>query len=547
MPHFMALAPLDAWMRLLFAPFVWVKPVYWPRLVFGILTSAFGTAVTLPERLFLAPVLGLLGRRRAHRLRHEPGVLIVLGYPRSGTTHLHYLLACDPRFWTPRWYQALAPAGFLLSWSLLRIVLVPFLSNKRLMDDMAFGPEWPAEDEFAVNNWCAASYLPGRLIVPGHHAHYHRFHDLERLTPGERSRWRRYSWAFSWKLSWIAGRRSILLKSPSHTARVRELFDLYTGNVRFVHIVRDPRAVVRSNVSMLQRAEVYHLQDPAPGEQLERELIDDLIGTDAKFRREVAELPPGRLAHVRYQDLVADPLGQMRRIYDELDLGWTPDIEQRLVRYLHTVSDYRAATPAGKAARLSSEAPALDELARRTGLDRPRVESQPLPALDRPSATPRGGPALIFTAILVSVLWLLSAYLLHDRLDWGVWPVGALIGYAAVRAARGGSNTLGLIAVAVTLIVFLVVAWPATYLAQYVGDRNIIAAAKLARMDLESYRVHSLSAGFNPHSFEEKVRHSWLATKEGIVAANNLPYLFLGLFTAFRFASRKHVVPPGSA
>ncbi len=522
MPHFMALAPLDAWVRLLYAPFAFVRPVYWPRLGFGLLTSIFGTAITLPERLLVAPVLWFLGRRSGHRLRHDPGVLIVLGYPRSGTTHLHYLFACDPRYWTPRWYQALAPQGFLLSWTILRIVLVPFLSNKRLMDDMAFGPEWPAEDEFAINNWCVASYLPGRLIMPGRHGHYHRFHDLDGLTAGERSRWRRYSWAFAWKLSRLAGRRAILLKSPSHTARVRELTDLYGGNVKFVHISRDPRAVVRSNVSMLERAEVYHLQEPTPSGALEGELITDLIGTEAKFRRESAELPPGRVAEVRYQDLVADPVLEMRRLYRDLGLDWTREVEARLVRYLHTVADYKAATPAGKRAGLTVEAPELDELARRSGLDRPTIEKKPLPPIAGvPPSRHRGWPALVAATFAVSAAWLIAAYLLKDRVDWAVWPAGAVIGYVAVRAARAGSVALGLAAAAATVFVLLATAWPATYLAEYFQQ--------------------------NPHPFDVQVPHIWLSTKRGILAENNLPYLFLGPVTAYRFASRKHVLPPGAA
>lgn len=522
MPHFMGLAPLDAWARLLFSPLVFVKPAYWPRLLLGVLTSVVGTAITLPERLVLAPVLAVLGRRSGHRLRHDAGVLIVLGYPRSGTTHLHYLFACDPRFWTPRWYQALAPAGFVLSWALLRVLLVPFLSNKRLMDDMAFGPEWPAEDEFAVNNWCAASYLPGRLVVPQLHEHYHRFHDLEGLSTREHSRWRRYSWAFAWKLSRIAGRCAILLKSPSHTARVKELVDLYAGNVRFVHIVRDPRAVVRSNVSMLQRAEVYHLQDAVADDDLERGLIDDLVSTDAKFRREAAELPPGRLAEVRYQDLVADPVGQMRRIYREVGLDFTPEVEARLVRYLHTVADYKAATPAGKAAGVRQGAAVLDDLARRSGLDRPTVEKRALPPLlDRPSTQPRGWPALVGASVAIAVLWLILAYITKNRMDWAVWPAGAALGYVAVRAARRGSALLGTAAAIATLVLFLAAAWPATWFAHYLSQ--------------------------NPHPFRVQLPHIWLSTKRGILAENNIAYLLLGVITAYRFASREHVLPPGSA
>src|SRR3954466_5977042 len=94
-PHFMAFAPLDAWARLLFAPAAWVPVRYWPRLAFGLFTSAIGTALTLPATLALAPVLALRARRSGATLNHAPGLVVILGYFRSGTNG-HVDLLCGP-------------------------------------------------------------------------------------------------------------------------------------------------------------------------------------------------------------------------------------------------------------------------------------------------------------------------------------------------------------------------------------------------------------------------------------------------------------------
>lgn len=524
MPHFMSLAPLDAWVRLLFFPWARVGVVYLPRVVMGLFTSAIATALTLPERVLLAPVLWLAGARSRWRLRHRPGVVIVLGYPRSGTTHLHYLLSCNPRFWTPRWHHAVAPQGFFLSWSFLRVMLVPFLSNTRLMDDMAFGPEWPAEDEFAVNNWCLASSLPGRLIVPRLHGHYHRFHGLDELTPRERSRWRRYTWAFAWKLARLARSRAILLKSPSHTARVRELTDLFGAErVRYVHISRDPRAVVASNLSMLRRAQVYHLHAAPDAETIRRGLADELVATEEKYRREAVQAASGgaRVSEVRYQDLVADPMGEMRRVHGELGLDWTPAVEAGLARYLHTVADYRAATPAGGGAGGASiPEPKLDALARDFGHDRPTVAVKPLPPV-APAALaprPRAGLTLVVSAVLAVLAWVGIAHVVGDRCDWIIWPIGAAIGYVAVRAARAGSTRLGLAATAGTLFVLLAAFWPATFFSEYYP---------------------------RPVRNWEWRRDVWASTWTGFWETGNVPWIVIGLLSAYRFASRKHVHPPG--
>lgn len=518
-PHFMSLAPLDAWIRLLFFPWARVGPAYLPRVVVGLFTSAIGTAITLPERLVLAPVLWALGRRRGHVIRHGPGVVVVLGYPRSGTTHLHYLLSCDPAFWTPRWHHALAPQGFVLSWTLLRFALVPFLSNKRLMDDMAFGPEWPAEDEFAVNNWRVASPLPGRLVVPRLHAYYHRFHALEGLAPREAARWRACTWAFAWKMSRLAGQRALLLKSPTHTARVAALADLYgSDGVRFVHITRDPRAVVRSNLSMLRRARVYHLHDPPAERELERRQIEELAATEAKFLRESAVLPPGRLARVRYQDLVADPMGELRRVYGELGLEWSGGLEQRLTRYLRTVADYRAATPERDEAGPGDAS--LDAVARLMGHDRPTVPRRELPPPEAsPAASRRAWPAMLAASVVILAAWVGVARLAGDRCDWLVWPAGAVVGYAGVRAARAGSPRLGFAAAAATLAVLIAVAWPATFFGEYFP---------------------------RPVRNWEWRRDVWRSTYRGFFSSGNIPWVVFGLLSAYRFASRRHLRPPGA-
>ena len=48
----------------------------------------------------------------------------------------------------------------------------------------------------------------------------------------------------------------------------------------------------------------------------------------------------GRLHEVRFEDLVADPIGEMRRLYRALGLPPFEVVEQRVVAYLDTLRDY---------------------------------------------------------------------------------------------------------------------------------------------------------------------------------------------------------------
>lgn len=517
----MAFAPLDAWARMLFFPFAWCPPRYWLRVGFALFTSALGTAFTLPERLVLAPILAIRRRASGGRLRHAPGVVVILGYYRTGTTHLHYLLSCDPRFRTPLWAETLAPQGYALSWLFLRWFLIPFVSAQRPQDDVAMGPLWPAEDDFALNNWSVASSLPGRFVVPRRADHYARFHSLRALTPRELNRWRRAQWAFCWKVATLAPSRVLLLKTPSHTARVRELADLFPG-VKFIHISRDPAAVVRSNVSMHSRLEMYNLQPPPPEADARERIVAEYAATERAFDADAAGLPAGTLAEMRYEDLVADPIAELRRAYAEIGLDWSPQAESCIRRYLQSVSDYRAAAPPRQPA---APDPRLAFIATRFGHDRPpRPHAPPEPAAAVGPSVPspaRGRLAAALAAVACVLAWIVLAMMVRNRYDWMIWPVGTLIGYAAHRAARAGSVSLGIWAAVLTLATLLVVAIPATFFTHYYHKGPVYWD------DWPDWRDHIFRS-----------------VRRGLVAENTLWWLFLGMATAYRFASRKHLSPP---
>jgi omega-hydroxy-beta-dihydromenaquinone-9 sulfotransferase len=538
-PHFMAFAPLDAWARLLLTrpriPFA-----YLPRLAFALFTSTLGTLLTLPERLVLALLLrmkyarsgGVIAPARAADAKQSPPHLVVLGYYRTGTTHLHYMLACDPRFRTPKWCETLVPQGFVLSWAFMRMFLVPFMGGTRPMDEVSLGPEWPAEDDFAAGTWAMASALPGRMILPSPEgwARYSRFHGLEGLTPRELDLWRRVQWGFLSKLSWLSRGGPLLIKTPSHTARVDELLRLFgKGNVKFVHISRPPEPVIRSNVAMLQRFRIYNLQDEPDQKALRARIEDEYAATERKYLLERGNIPAGDVCEVRFEDLHADPLGQARRIYRELGLDWTPEYEANLLTYLDTVRAYRPANRgAGEAGTPRQLPPAFAEFAKIFGHDRPgvpKVEAPPPPTESAAFARGHQQRRIVFAAIIAPlaalVLWTGIAFLRDQHFNGMIWPTGVIVGWSILHAARAGTARLGALAVALTAIVMV--------LATFINTRTV------------SYIP-------NPHpgvpvTFYPEV---WHTSIKNLTEENTLIWKFVGLMSAYRFASRRHISPFGS-
>lgn len=331
-PHFMCVAPLDAVLRTLWRAEGQIPPAYWPRLVLLLLLSGINTIASLPERV----ILGAWLRLRPPPMERDNAPVFVLGYFRSGTTFLQNLLAADPGLRSPSWPQVLAPQAFVLGWTLLRYVFVPLLPLTRLDAVVPVGARLPAEDDFALNNLGGMSILAGRAVLPRRQAFFNRFHDLDGLSADELSRWRSHQFAFVQKLTLVAGGRRLLLKSPSHTARVRYLQELFPG-AKFVHISRSPEVVFRSNLLLareLQRA--FALQPPLPEDEQEEIIAHEYLATEMHYLADRPQIPAADLAEVRLQDLTADPLGEMKRIYRELGLPFSRGCEERLLQVAAT-------------------------------------------------------------------------------------------------------------------------------------------------------------------------------------------------------------------
>jgi hypothetical protein len=78
--------------------------------------------------------------------------LFILGHFRSGTTHLHNLLAQDPQFAFPTLYQTLYPRSFLLTESVVPRLGRFLLLRKRPHDGVALDFGVPNEDEMGLLN-----------------------------------------------------------------------------------------------------------------------------------------------------------------------------------------------------------------------------------------------------------------------------------------------------------------------------------------------------------------------------------------------------------
>ena len=109
--------------------------------------------------------------------------MFILGHYRSGTTHLHNLLALDPQFAAPTLFQVFNPHTFLTTERWVAPVVDRLVARRRYQDEMAQGAGTPSEDEFALCTMTGLSPYMG-WCFPGDGADYDRYMTF-RECPGE--------------------------------------------------------------------------------------------------------------------------------------------------------------------------------------------------------------------------------------------------------------------------------------------------------------------------------------------------------------------------
>jgi len=319
-----------AWLRLLVQNRFAISPscVYIAAVVTFI--SIFHSILRLLQEAWIGSQI----RRTAIR---QPPIFIV-GHWRTGTTLLHELLVLDRRHTYPTTFECLAPNLFLLSEKLLTRLLGFMTPSHRPMDNMAAGWDRPQEDEFALCMLGLPSpYL--KIAFPNRPEPYPESDDLEALSPARRARWKRGFFHFLQCLAYKDSRR-LVLKSPTHTCRIPVLLQVFPGAL-FVHVIRDPHVLFPSTVTLWKTLwKVHGLQEPNYAD-LEEYVFRKFTHLYERWEAGRKLVDPSRVYEVRYEELVRDPIGEMKKLYARLGLGGFDAVQPELERYFAEKAGYK--------------------------------------------------------------------------------------------------------------------------------------------------------------------------------------------------------------
>ncbi len=278
--------------------------------------------------------------------------VIVIGLPRSGTTHLVNLLAADQRFRSMPLWESYEPVPDPAEASGARGPGDPDAAAGARVD-----PRWQrCEDAWQAMQ----TSMP--LIAAMHPMNPDHVHEeLELMMPDFTSynnewiarcpQWRDHllshdqtaSYAYMKQglqiLQWFRPRERWVLKCPQHLEQIGPLMTTFP-DATIVVTHRDPVSVVQSTITMLTYGARMSYRTTRPDWYLEywSDRIRRLLDASVRDRH---LLPEGRTVDVLFHEFMADDMAVVRSIYETAGLELTPAAEQQ-------ITDYVAAHPRGR-------------------------------------------------------------------------------------------------------------------------------------------------------------------------------------------------------
>lgn len=274
------------------------------------------------------------------KLQKDP--VFILGHWRSGTTFLHYLMACDPQFGVMTnfyaffpWFMDAGPKYFI------RGVFARFMPGKR-WDNMKLTPDSPQEEEFALHRLFGASAYAGWYFPMRLRYFFEKYVLLN--FDNERARHcfgQQYRYIVN-KLAIACSGKQLLLKNPPNTGRVRLLLELFP-NARFIYLSREPSEVYYSTIRMHEQLLSRFAVVPFKTMDLSvfvPALYARLIG---RYKDEKTLIPTGNLIEVTYEQLIRSPEQTLETIYETLHLPGYSDVLPAIRTYLNTQKNFQSA------------------------------------------------------------------------------------------------------------------------------------------------------------------------------------------------------------
>jgi len=267
---------------------------------------------------------------------HPP--VFILGVWRSGTTHLHYMMARDPQFGYLKNHQAFTFNISLLSMDRFNSLFSVFLPGKRPSDNVMLTLDDPAEEEQPLSTLTTQSSIHS-FYFPRNQQYFTKYHLFEGLTRDEVNQWKKTYLFLLKNIALYSGNGNLLLKNPHNTGRIRELLELFPG-AKFIFIHRDPYTVFQSTKKHYNRMISSQFFQFIPQREIESLILQTNSRILDKYLREKPLIPVGNLVEIGFDQLEHAPMETLELIYTSLGLKGLDQAKPEVSRYLESVAKY---------------------------------------------------------------------------------------------------------------------------------------------------------------------------------------------------------------
>jgi hypothetical protein len=280
---------------------------------FGRVTTSTQLVQLLKNRLLLTDLL------RRHPEIHDVEIarpIVIAGLPRTGTTHLHNLLAADPALRSLPYWESLEPV----------------LADAERAPDGAPDPRLARTEAGLTFLDMAAPHFKRMHEMTVEHVHEEiqllaidlssMLFETTAPMPGLREYYLAHDQTPHYEylktvlkvLTWLRGGERWVLKSPQHIEQFGPLMAVFPdATVLVTH--RDPVAVTVSVCTMITYSSRLHL-DPVDPRRIGgywSDRIERMLTTCARDR---ALLPDPQSTDIRFDEFMADDLATVEQIYD---------------------------------------------------------------------------------------------------------------------------------------------------------------------------------------------------------------------------------------
>ncbi len=318
------------WLRLLWRNKFAIDIRFWPKAFFLTLLSVLNSPLQLYEHIVYSKRIGRVKVVRP---------VFILGHPRSGTTYLHYVLSKDPGFAFCQTYEGLAPHVFLSGGTIIKSIMKRFMPDTRPQDNVKAGATLPIEEEFAMSSISQTSWVHG-LYFPKNI--FNVFDECVTFQRGEESKehWKKHFLFFVKKLAYRNSNKTLLLKSPCNTARIKEILEVFP-DARFIHIHRNPYEIFLSNEGLYEKILPLLGLHRVKNEFMRKYILYMYEELYKKYLRECAEVPFNQLYELPYVSFVYDPIKELKKAYQQLEFGSFDAVASFLMKEVKQAETYK--------------------------------------------------------------------------------------------------------------------------------------------------------------------------------------------------------------